>query len=339
MSGFPPQRTLCMATRVVETCMAEPLAYLNGRYLPESQASLALFDAGFALGATVTEQLRTFGGKLFHVEDHFQRLFRSLEVVGIQPGLSPSDVHEIAKTLVAHNHPLLAAGDDLGLTIFMTPGPYRALAMGRRAGPTVGMHSFPLAFELWAEKYTRGESLVVPHVRQVPSECWPTDLKCRSRMHYYLADREAAERQPGARALLLDMQGWVAETSTANIMVYRGQEGLIAPPKHRALPGISLSVAATLAQSLDIPFAEGDLTPADVAAADEVILTSTPLCLLPVTRFEGKPIGTGQPGPTFFKLMAAWKELVGLDVIAQAIKFARREPPAQSPAAEAIAVP
>jgi branched-subunit amino acid aminotransferase/4-amino-4-deoxychorismate lyase len=79
-----------------------------------------------------------------------------------------------------------------------------------------------------------------------------------------------------------------------------------------------------LAEQLGIPLAQHDLTPADVSSADEVFLTSTPLCLVPVTRFDGRPIGDGAPGKVFARLLSAWSELVGLDIAAQAIRFSDR---------------
>src|SRR2546423_14868524 len=104
--------------------MIEPLAYLNGRILPFSQAALSLTDGGFVQGVTVAEQLRTFGGKLFRLDQHLIRLARSLEIIGIDPGLTTGELAEIARELAAKNYGLLNPGDDLGLSMFVTPGPY-----------------------------------------------------------------------------------------------------------------------------------------------------------------------------------------------------------------------
>jgi branched-subunit amino acid aminotransferase/4-amino-4-deoxychorismate lyase len=90
------------------------------------------------------------------------------------------------------------------------------------------------------------------------------------------------------------------------------------------LPGISLSVLAELADDANISVSQRDLTPLDVAMADEVFLTSTSPCMLPVTRFNGQAIGSGVPGPAFGRFLAAWTELVGLDIVAQAERFASR---------------
>ena len=307
--------------------MTHPIAFLNGKILAAHEATLPIDDAGFVLGATVTEQLRTFGGRLFRLDRHLERLTKSLEICGLDTGLTRDDFARIAKKLVEHNYPLLAPGDDLGLCIFVTPGPYAALSAGRSGGPTICLHTFPLAFGLWAARYTEGVSLVVTPVEQVSPRCWPAELKCRSRMHYYLADRQAAAIERGARALLLDAEGNVTESSTANLVIYVPGQGLIAPPRSEVLPGVSLEVLIELARGLAIPYSERALRPADVAAAAEAFLTSTPNCLLPVTRFTGRSIGDGRPGPIFGRISAAWNELVGLDIAAQAVRFANREAP------------
>jgi branched-subunit amino acid aminotransferase/4-amino-4-deoxychorismate lyase len=102
------------------------------------------------------------------------------------------------------------------------------------------------------------------------------------------------------------------------MLIYRATEGLISPPLPKILRGISLSVVVELAGRLGIPFGERDLTIDDVASADEVLLTSTSVCILPATHLNGRPIGAGQPGKAFSRLMAAWSEIAGLDIVGQA---------------------
>jgi len=304
--------------------MPEALAYFNGQLVPARDASIPVYDAGFVLGATVTEQLRTFSGKLFRLDRHLARLFRSLQTVGIDPGLEPGELAEIATRLAAHNHALLQPGDDLGLAMFVTPGPYPTLAPEGASGPTIGMHTYPLPFGLFADQYDRGEALVIPDVRQVSPRCWPRQLKCRSRMHYYLADRQARSVDPGARSILLDEDGYVTEATTANLVIVTQQRRVLSPPGEKILPGISVAVLAELARQLDIPVMEQDLRPGEVATAAEVILAGTTPCLLPAVRLDGEPIGAGRPGPVYRRLLAAWSTMVGVDIAAQAARYARR---------------
>jgi branched-subunit amino acid aminotransferase/4-amino-4-deoxychorismate lyase len=300
--------------------MSEPTAFLNGRWIPASAAAVSVGDAGFVLGTTVAEQLRTFQGTLFRLDAHLARLFHSLEILGVDPGLKPDEFARIAEELVPQNYRLLPPGADLGLSIVVTPGMVPRFATAAEPSqPTVCMHTYPLRFQLWAEKYRTGQALAVTDVEQVPARCWPPSLKCRSRMHYYLADRQAALLDPSARALLLDAQGFVTETTTANVLVYRCDRGLISPPFAKILHGISLMTIVELAAKLAIPLSEQDLAPQDVAAADEAMLTSTSMCLLPATRLNGLPIGDGRPGPIFAKLLAAWSAMVGVDIAAQAM--------------------
>jgi branched-chain amino acid aminotransferase len=154
-------------------------------------------------------------------------------------------------------------------------------------------------------------------VGQVPGDCWPIRAKVRSRLHYFLADREAQATEPGARAVLAHADGRVSETSTANVAVV--SHGAIAsPPATDALAGVSLNHARRLAGSLGLAWHEASLTAADLAAADEILLTSTPTCILAATRFDGRPVGGGMPGPVCRAILAAWSAGVGLDIAAQA---------------------
>jgi branched-chain amino acid aminotransferase len=303
----------------------EPLAYLNGRWIPLADAAVSVFDGGFLQGVTVAEQLRTFGGHLFRLDLHLARLARSLAIVGIDPGVPLTELGQIAVELVEQNRKLLDPADDLGTTIFITPGmssAYEAVAPPR--GPTVCVHTQPLSFAPWPQKYRSGESLVVTDVMQVPPQCWPAELKCRSRMHYYLADKRAREIEPGARALLLDERGFVAEASTANIVAFSPSDGLVSPPKERILPGVTLAVAAELAGQLGLVFSHRELTVAEVAEADEVLLFSTSPCVWSVTRLNGRPVANGKPGPIAERLRKAWSQMAGIDIEAQARQFATR---------------
>jgi branched-subunit amino acid aminotransferase/4-amino-4-deoxychorismate lyase len=314
-----------MTLRNSPTLPPEPIAYFNGRWLPLSQVGVSVFDVGFLQGVTVAEQLRTFGGQLFRLDLHLERLARSLKIVGADPGLPLGELGQIANELVEQNRKLIDPADDLGATIFVTPGmspAYAAVAPPR--GATVCVHTQPLSFGAWAEKYRAGDSLVVTDVVQIPGRCWPPELKCRSRMHYYLADKKARETEAGARALLLDEQGFVTEASTANLLIYHRDEGLVSPPKEHILPGVTVAVLEELAGQLEIPFAHREMTVADVARADEVLLCSTSPCVWSVTRLNGALVADGKPGAVSQRLREAWSQMVGLDIEAQARQFARR---------------
>ncbi|HEX5269741.1 MAG TPA: aminotransferase class IV [Gemmataceae bacterium] len=304
--------------------MPEPLVYLDGRMVPASRAALPLYDAGLVQGATVTEQTRTFHRRPYRLAARLDRLFRSLRTAGLDPGLSRDHLAAVSEELVAHNAALLGEGQELGLIQFVTAGEYAAYA-GRpvRPGPTVCVHTFPLPFAMWAKRMREGAHLVTPSVRQVPPQCWPPHMKCRSRMHYFLAEQEARRVDPEASALLLDLQGRVTETNAANLLIVEGGR-IVSPPAEAILPGHSRAVIIELAARLGIPFEERDLTAADVAAAREAFLTSTPFCVMPVTRINNRPVGGGNVGKMHRELLRAWGDEVGLDIAQQIEDGARR---------------
>ncbi|MBI3864521.1 MAG: aminotransferase class IV [Planctomycetia bacterium] len=300
--------------------MLESLVYLNGNLVPASQAHLAIFDAGVVLGATVTEMTRTFLHRPYRLEEHLDRLFRSLKYTRMDIGTTRDALGAASRELVAQNAKLIDPEDELGLVHFVTAGefPVYAGSAGRtaRTTPTVCMHTFPMPFELWAGKLDTGAHLVTPSIRHVPPQCYDPKMKYRSRMHYYLADKEAQLVDPDASALLLDLAGNVTETSGSNfLIVERGT--IVSPTLVNTLPGISRATVIELARQLDIPFEVRDIQVHSVINADEAFTASTPYCLLPVTKINGLAIGDGRPGPIWRALMAAWSELVGIDIIQQ----------------------
>jgi branched-subunit amino acid aminotransferase/4-amino-4-deoxychorismate lyase len=285
-----------------------------------SQAVLPISDAGIVQGATVTEQTRTFRHRPWRLGEHLDRLFGSLRCAGMEPGLSKEEFAAVSLELIEHNARLIDPGNDLGVLQFVTAGEYATYAALSdrpvRSGPTVCVHTFPLPFALWAKKMRDGAHLVTPSVRQVPPQCYNPKIKCRSRMHYFLAEQEARLTDPDALPLLLDLDGCVTETSTANVLlVERGV--IVSPTTRNTLAGISRQTVIELATRLGLPFAERDLHLYDVRNADEVFLASTPYCLMPVTRVNGSPVDLGRIGPIYRQLLAAWSAEVGLDIARQ----------------------
>ena len=106
-------------------------------------------------------------------------------------------------------------------------------------------------------------------------------------------------------------------------MLFRSHGTIVSPTTRNILPGISRQVVIELAEKLDIPFVERDFQVFNIVNADEACMTSTPYCMLPVTRVNGLPIGSGVPGPIFRRLMNAWNEEVGLDVVQQIVDMAK----------------
>ncbi len=294
--------------------------FLNDRFVPASEAAISIYDLGIVLGATLTEMTRTFAGKPFRLEDHVERLYRSLHYSGIKVDLTPDEM--IAKTLelIAANSALLNDGEDLGIVHFVTPGEnpiYAGSAAGSvRLTPTICIHSFPLPFSAWSHLITEGAHVVTPSIRHIPPQCIDPKMKNRSRLHWFLAEQQSQSVDPKAISLLLDLEGNITECAGSNFLIVRDQT-IYSPTSRNILGGVSMMTVRELAEQLGWNWVEKDLQVYDVANADEAWLTTTPYCAAPCTHINNTPIGTGKPGPMYSQLMTAWSERVGIDIVAQ----------------------
>jgi branched-chain amino acid aminotransferase len=183
---------------------------------------------------------------------------------------------------------------------------------------TIIIFTQPMILTDWARFYVEGCHAVTPMSRAMPSQALDARIKNRSRMAYTLAEIEVKLVDPQAQGILLDIHGNVAENKGGNFFI--AADGVLkTPPTSNALAGISRSTALELAAQLDIPTQEVDIQPYDIYTADEAFFTSTPYCIMPATRFNGLPVGDGQVGPISRQLLAAWSELVGVDIVAQGL--------------------
>ena len=300
--------------------MPGPYVYLNGDFVPSSEAAINIYDLGIVLGATLTEMTRTFAHKPFRLDDHMDRLFRSLKYSGISPDIDKAEMHARTVELIERNATLLAPHEDLGVVHFVTPGENRIYA-GSAAGsvrltPTVCIHTFPMPFDAWRNLFVEGAHVVTPSIRHVPPQCVDPKMKNRSRLHWWLADNQTHAVDPDAITLLLDLDGNITECAGSNFVILAGRT-IYSPTTRNILQGVSLLTVCDLAKDLDLEWVEKDLQVYDVVNADEAWLTTTPYCVAPCTRINGVPIGDGNPGPVFNEVMRAWSGLVGMDIMQQ----------------------
>src|SRR6266852_4638646 len=262
--------------------MAHPLAYFNGRLVPQAELAILAHDVGFIFGATATDLCRTFNHQLFRLSDHLVRFRQSCLLARISQPVEDDELTRIAKQLVAHNAALLEPGQDLALVMFATPGPigyYAGLPGGPGDGPpTLGMHTFPLPFARYWRLFQEGVALRVPGTRHVPADCFDPRAKVRSRLHWWIGQQEVREIESGAIALLLDYEGCVTETAGANFLIVKGGT-VVSPPRASILNGISLQVVEELCGENGIPFREAEIRVEDCFAADEAMLAGTSFCV------------------------------------------------------------
>ena len=303
--------------------MKEPIVFLNGDFVPASQAAIKIYDLGIILGATLTEMTRTFAHSPFRLDDHLDRLYRSCKYAGIQPQLTRNEMREKTHELIETNRELIEPEADLGIVHFITAGEneiYAGSAAGSvRLTPTVCIHSFPLPFRVWRHLFEVGAHVVTPAVRHVPPQCLDPKSKNRSRLHWWLADQQTHAVDPEAITLLLDLDGNVTECAGSNFVIVVDRT-IYSPTTRNILQGVSLLTVKELAAELGLNWIEKDIQPYDVANADEAWLTTTPYCVAPCTKFNNIPVGSGKPGPLYRDMLLAWSNRVGLDIENQILK-------------------
>jgi len=298
---------------------ASHLVYLNGEFIPADEAKISIFDAAVMLGDMVTESTRTFAHRPFKLEQHIDRLYKSLKVTRINPGMTPVEMHELSLRVLETNLPKVTPSMDVWLVHNISRGRFVAGAdpTKQRSQATIIIHTAPLILTDWVRFYTEGCHAVTPFSRAVPPEALDARIKNRSRMAYTLAEMEVKLVDPQAQSILLDIHGNVAENKGGNFFIY--SEGVLKTPAARsALAGISRATVLELAAQLNVPVQVTDFQPYDIYTADEAFFTSTPYCIMPATKFNGLPVGDGQVGPVTKCLLQAWSDLVGVDIVIQA---------------------
>ncbi len=297
-------------------------AYFRGEWLPLNQVRIDPLDRGFLVGDSVFDVARTFEGKSFRMREHVDRLYRSLKYVRIDPGLSPEDLVRLSEEVIARNETQRQEVGDFQIWQFVTRGRGR---WAHQAGPpSVGILPRQIGFARYAHLYDEGAHAIIVRTRSFASDALDPKVKNFSRMNFNLAELEAADVDPQGWPLLTDARGNITEGVGYNFFIVAG--GAIRTPGDRnVLQGVSRATVFDLGKELGIPVVEEDLQPYDVYTADEAFFTSTSPCVLPVTRVDKRPIGDGTPGPVVGRLLAAWGELVGLDIVQQARRYAPRE--------------
>jgi branched-chain amino acid aminotransferase len=262
--------------------------------------------------------MRTFEGRLFKLHEHVERFFRSLRYARIDPRLDQAAVAALCEEVVRRNEPARQAADgDYLLTMQASRGLVGGIYAPGAAMPTVTAYCLPLAFPTHARYYRAGAPVIVTATRRTPPESVSPRAKVSNKMNHFQAEFEAKATDPDAFALMLDTDGNIAESSGSDFLFV--SNGVLRIPQRRThLTGVSLLTAVELAEKLGVPTDEGAFTMFDLYQAEEAMLTASTYCLLPVVKVNGLALGDGTPGPIVGRLLHAWSELVGMDIVAQA---------------------
>ncbi len=294
------------------------VAWFNGTFMPEAQVMIPFRDRSWKYGDGAFDMTRTFEGKPFRLKEHIDRFYRSLRYLQIDPGVSPKEMVTVSEEIVARNEHLRGQHGDWWVGQRVSRGVDAVGDEGwEHTGPNVVVEVIPLPLKERARHFRDGADVVIPPVRRTA----PDMLSPRAKTHNYLnmivAEQPVKTANPNAWAVLLDVNGNLAEGLGSNIFVVR--DGRLQTPREKyVLPGVSRQMTMDLAARLNIPCEERDIDLFDAANADEIFLTSTSLCILPVRSFNGQKVGDGKvPGPITHRLTDAYIAAVGCDFVKQ----------------------
>ncbi len=284
--------------------MNERVCYLNGQFKPLSQATVSVLDRGFVFGDGIYEVVPVYGRRLFRFDEHMARLERSLAKIRIANPLSREAWLERCRQLVAALAEAEGADDQvvyLQVTRGVAP---RDHVMPEGIAPTVFMMSNPMK-PATAEQRHHGVACTTARDFR-----WERgDIKSISLLGNVLARQLSADH--GALETVMFRDGWLTEASASNVWIAK-DGALLGPPKsEHVLEGIRVELLRELCEDVGIAYNLKPISEAEVAAADEVILSSATKEVLPVTKIDGEPVGhgalRGKPGPVYARLYEAYQ--------------------------------
>ena len=290
------------------TNSGEFLTYVNGRVMPYSQALPELQRINMRSAGGYYDSARTFAGRPFRLRRHLERLFSGLAYSNIDPGITIDDLETTSRGLIEANFTLFEGGlGDMVVTQTITIA--RPLSADDLPSVDVAIYCTPMEFSGFARSYVEGVRLYTPITYPRPPDADGGDGKRGSTQ---------------TLALMVNDGGYITECQGANFMfVVDGRIKL--PDRRNVLPGVSMHTVLELAAVLDIGVDEGLYSPSLIYDADEAFVSSTRYCMLPVATLNGYRVGASTPGKVTERLTSAWKDMVGMDFVRQALATLSQE--------------
>jgi branched-chain amino acid aminotransferase len=277
--------------------------YLNGRVAPVEEARISPFDHGFLYGDGIFETMRVYDGVVYGFDEHLMRLGRSAALVEINPMLSDAQFKEAVGALIDVNG---LDNATVRITVSRGAGDF-GLSPRLCPKPTVFIAAVP--FKPYPEEFRRaGVSVITARTRRNLLEALDTRIKSLNFLNNVLAKIEA-ERAGVFEALMLNHAGHLAECTVSNIFFVK--DGAVRTPSSECgiLEGITRGIVIDMARGAGFEVTEGEFSPAELYAADEVFLTNTTMEVMPVGRVDDVKYGPpGPPGAITEKLRLAYVE-------------------------------
>ena len=279
--------------------------HLDGRLVPQDEARISVFDHGLLYGDGVFEGIRVYGGRVFLLDEHVERLYESARAIRLTIPLTPAEMARAVEQTVQAN-----GIEDGYVRLVVTRG---AGGLGLDIRKTSHPQVIVIADDITLypeETYTQGLKLVTAStIRNHPAALSPR-IKSLNYLNNILARIEGTDAG-SVEALMLNHKGEVAECTGDNIFIVKRGALLTPPADAGILEGITRNAVMRIAREAAIDVRESTMTRHDIYTADECFLTGTAAELVPVVSLDGRPIGSGKPGPLTQDLLARFRKLTG----------------------------
>ena len=295
------------------------VVYYNGKFVPENEAKVSIYDSSLMFGDMVFEMTRSFNKKHFKLKEHINRLFIGMKILRIKINMSKDEMYKACLQTAKMNEHLFGKEEEHRLMIDVSRGLLGIYhdVKGLNKGPNIIIADFPLRWTVsnMGKLFDIGINAVIPSQRVIPSSLMDPKIKNRSRLFYLMANIEVSQfKGENNWALMLDPDGYIAEGSGDNFFIIKDNK-IITPEGRNILRGISRSyIMDELCKKMKISVEEKNIEPYDVYNADEAFMTGTPFCMLPVTSLNGVKIGTGKVGPIYKKILKKWSSTVNVNI-------------------------
>lgn len=281
----------------------EPICFVSGEYVRQSEARISVLDHGLLYGDGIFETAFAWNGRIFKLDEHLDRGFRSMAAIALQPPMDRSEMRSVIVETVRRN-----GLRDAYVKWIVTRG-VNGKPLMDPAGciPNLIVLVQPYISRSSEERARTGLTLKTVAVRRPSGQILDPQIKSLNYLNLVLAKIEA--KAAGAdEALLLDIHGRLCEATGCNIFVRHGER--LRTPLHDVLAGITRATVMAMAHTHGYVATESDLELYDAYTADEIFICSTAGGLLPVVALDGRTVGSGQPGTAFRALNDAYWNLV-----------------------------